>query len=122
MIYNACKYCNTKTAGEFCSESCRAEFVKFQKYVERYTKLFFLGMFGPMVLIVPAFVFIDYALIFTAAMVFIMGATVIVFPFTTPQTVNMFGLKKSIRIGKWCGLFVVMMGAALIVLHVLLYA
>jgi len=88
--------------------------------VERYVKLFYIGMFAPMLLIIPMVMLEDYALLLCAAMVFIIGIATIIFPFVTPQTVLMFGLKKGIRIGKWCGYSMLLIGAVILVMFVLM--
>ncbi|MDR1404944.1 MAG: hypothetical protein LBJ20_05215 [Candidatus Methanoplasma sp.] len=115
-----CKYCNDVSEGEFCGEECEASAIEFQEYVDRYSGLFLLAAVGPILLIIPGFVFFDYILVFLAAMMLVLGSTVIVFPFVTPETVSMFGVKKSIRIARWCGYSVLLMGAVFAAMFILM--
>lgn len=48
-----CTYCGKETHGEFCSECCRQETLKFQKKVEKNAKWLILGIILSL-LIIPA--------------------------------------------------------------------
>ena len=113
-----CRYCNVASENEFCSEACTMRSMEFQKYVDRYSRLFLILILGPILLMIPGFVFFDYVLVFLAMITFITGATTIVFPFATPETVSMWGLKKSILAVRWGGLVLLLMGTVFIAMFI----
>ncbi|MGE5397602.1 MAG: hypothetical protein ACM3MK_08755, partial [Chitinophagales bacterium] len=51
-----------------------------------------------------------YTLVSTCVAVVIIGSAVIRFPFVTPQTVQLFGIKKSKIIARFLGLFLIVFG------------
>ena len=119
-----CTYCFKRTGSilykdrYFCTEECRLKTVKYQECLERNTKRYLTGAFAPLLLLIPGFIFIDYMFIFIFLMLFIMGIVLIVYPFTTPQTIDMMGVKKSMRFARICGYGMILMGA---VFSVILY-
>jgi len=114
-----CKYCGSPSVLEFCNEKCGMEYAEFQKYAEKYVKLFLVGMLGPALLMMFSIAFIDYILFSFGILIFIMGIVLIVFPFVTPETVSKFGLKKGIWIGRWCGCLLLLIGVIFIVAFLL---
>jgi hypothetical protein len=113
-----CKYCDKNCLGEYCNEKCRTEAIKFQQHAEKYAKLFLVLLLTPVLLVIPGFFFLDQMLLFVALMFFIMGVVIIIFPFTTPQTVDMVGVKKSLLLGRICGGICILMGVVFVAIQI----
>lgn len=93
------------------------QFRKFNTYMLRYSKLFLILVLGlPVIPIILTF-FLFFELItgtlilfVTGLLTFSIGITFILFPFPTPETVNMFGLKRAVSIVKIMGALVSLFG------------
>jgi len=104
----------------FCTEACRLKTIRYQECLERNTKRYLTCVFVPLLLLIPGFIFIDHMFIFMFLMLFIMGIALIVYPFTTTQTIDMMGVRKSMRLAKLCGYGMILMGAIFsVILHYL---
>jgi hypothetical protein len=110
-----CRYCNGSSVGEFCSKECRTKGERYQENVKKNAKLFLIGVLSPFLLIIPGLLFIDYVFLFMAIMIFIMAAAFIVFPFSTPETIQMMGIKGSMQFTRGCGVVFILMGILFIV-------
>ena len=113
-----CIYCNRKSESlcdfavessnelqkhKGCSEDCISKATSFLRYASKYTKLFWLLI---ALSITVAFLgnFFDAL---TAIGMLLLGVTVIAFPFATPQTVYIFGIKISKLATQVIGLVVI---------------
>jgi len=74
-------------------------------------------MIGSFVLIIPLFIFMDHALLFMTVICLIIGFTMIACPFCTPQTVESSGVKRSITLARWGGVFFIVMGLIFALLY-----
>jgi hypothetical protein len=114
-----CEYCNKESPtgwGRFCSEECRIKEAEFLKLAEEKSKTFLILVLVPYLLVIPGLIFIDYAFILISIPLFISGAAMIKYPFTTPETVEMMGLRKSISLAKGCGVMFILMGVVMFIL------
>jgi hypothetical protein len=111
-----CGFCGRESStgwGRFCSEECRIKEAEFMKLAEEKSKIYLILVLVPLLLMIPGVIFIDYAFILFSIPLFISGAVIIKYPFTTPETVEMMGLKKSISFAKGCGVMLILMGIVL---------
>ena len=123
-----CIYCHKKTddlrtveitqgkqveSVEICSDECEENTRKFTSYVEEHARHFLIGIFVfPFIGVGIAFATatFDNGAIGTAIAFGGLGAAMIKFPFATPQTVKLIGLKRSISVIKWSGWGIVISG------------
>jgi len=102
-----------------CCQECEDRLVTFGKYVESHVWHFFAGL-----LLLPAIggvlavwrESIDNGALGYLVMGVGMGAAIIKYPFVTPQTVQMMGMKKGILLGRMIGALLVLVGIGLFVL------
>lgn len=118
-----CMYCNKKIPGEmengiiekidgmtcsFCSETCKEDCEKFLGFAKKYEKLFLALVFIPMIICTFAsFILGEWVV---CLMIVILGATLTLFPFCTPQTIQLTGVKKSVLIGRILGIALIVGG------------
>lgn len=96
-----CKYCG-KVINEdqmYCSKDCEKNTKTYLEKVAKYKNLYLIIVFLP-VLLMPVFNNVLYDLL----IVFFLGGFLILFPFSTPQLVNMIGICKSQKIVRVIGL------------------
>ena len=101
-----------------CCQECEDRLVTFGKYVESHVGHFFSGL-----LLLPAIggvlavwrESIDNGALGYLVMGVGMGAAIIKYPFVTPQTVRMMGMKKGILLGRMIGALLVLAGIGLFV-------
>ena len=101
-----------------CCQGCEDQLVAFYKYAESHIWHFFVGL-----LLVPAIggaVAVWREGVDNGALGFLimgvdMGAAIIKYPFVTPQTVQMLGIKKGILLGRIIGALLVLTGIVLFV-------
>lgn len=101
--------------------------IGFNDFLIRYKHIFLRLVFGLPVIPIVLVPFAISGFISGPIMVFIgggvtmlIGCTILFFPLATPETVGMFGLKKSIQIVRILGVVVVLLGAGTIGLLYLL--
>ncbi|MGL4991905.1 MAG: hypothetical protein ACRCYE_05525 [Sarcina sp.] len=95
-----------------CDEYCEEKFNSFNKYVKKNSKFFLLGILGIFIIYLIGLIFnAFYAISF---LLFSLGILLYIFPFATPQTNQIFGIKKSIKIVK-------LLGSALFILGLLAF-
>ena len=114
-----CAFCGRESStggGRFCSEECRIKEAEFMKLAEEKSKIYPILVLVPYLLVIPGLIFMDYAFILMSLPLFISGAVIIKYPFTTPETVEMMGLKKSISFARGGGVILILMGVMLFVL------
>lgn len=110
----------------FCSAECKKQIVEYADTVHKKGMLFLGIIFGTVFLMVIASGMVAafncdnlYGLLITYAAMFVLGATIMVFPFCTPQTVQWFGIKKSKIIGRCLGLSLII-GAIVMLLKTIM--
>jgi len=114
-----CKYCNEKCVTDFCGDDCRSEYESYNALVKKYGKILLLIVLGPIALLIPGFIF-GYFALFMAAWFFIAAIAMMVLPFCNTHTVEMVGVKRSITLARWAGVFLIVMGLFLLLIHVLI--
>lgn len=111
-----CRYCGKDTVtGPFCCEGCRTDFEAFEERMRRQGRLFLLCIVAS-VIVPMAIMFMTNQDSFIALplMLTFLGLTIVVFPFCTPETVESFSLRTSIKIGRGLGAVMVVIGLALL--------
>lgn len=118
-----CMYCNKKIPGEmengiiekidgmtctFCSETCKEGCEKFLSFAKKYEKLFLALVIIPMIICTFASLILGEWVV--CLMIVILGATLTLFPFCTPQTIQLTGVKKSVLIGRILGIALIVGG------------
>lgn len=101
------------------------QFRKFNAYVLRYSKFFLILVLGlPVIpIVLTFFLYLEFItgtliLFVTGLVTFSIGITLILFPFSTPETVNIFGLKRAISIVRIMGVLVSLLGIGSILLFI----
>ncbi|MFA6887344.1 MAG: hypothetical protein WCQ65_10295 [Fermentimonas sp.] len=107
-----CIYCNKDCQGEYCSGECENKVMILEKSAEKYSVLFLLLLFASMLFLIPGIVFNDYLAAFFGAMFLVMGLTLIIFPFGTPETNKSWGVKKTVMVVRVMGIIMVTGGTA----------
>lgn len=118
-----CMYCNKKIPEgienaviekidgltcTFCGEKCKEDCENFLSFAKKYEKLFLVLIFVPMILCTFAsFILGEWVV---CLMMVILGAAITLFPFCTPQTIQLTGVKKSVLIGRILGIVLIGMG------------
>lgn len=100
-----CKYCGKKIVGtqsDYCSKECEIETKKYLKKVNKYKLLFLIGTFVP-ALSMPFFNEPIYIILATI----LIGVVILLLPFPTPETIGVLGIRKSQRLAKYIGAFVI---------------
>ena len=101
-----------------CCQECEDQLVAFCKYAESHIRHFFAGL-----LLLPAIggaVAVWREAVDNGALGYLimgvgMGAAIIKYPFVTPQTVQMLGMKKGVLLGRIIGALLVLTGIVLFV-------
>lgn len=95
-----CKYCNKESCFQYCDDACKKKYDEFDAHCEKYEYLclilLLIEIFG-LLLIAPLLAPINYY-IYVCIWLIAMGITMYVFPFATPETIDMIGLKKCIKL------------------------
>lgn len=102
MAKKRCLYCG-KIMNEpktFCSERCKEKYDRFEKYVNKNLKKFILGIVTTLVFVfVGMIISVYYSQIGVAIMmvsIFAMFINMLIFPFSTPETIKLMGIRNSI--------------------------
>jgi hypothetical protein len=109
------KYKNQILKAYFCNKKHINETIKFIQFAEKHYWHFFIGIivFFIVGLIIMLNGFINLgALIALAGL----GLTIIIFPFATPQTNELLGLKRSIIIVRFLGIICILIGVVFFLL------
>ena len=107
-----CTYCNSSEHSIRTNSECRERYERFEKFSERYVYAFIALLLFSLVAFGILIFFTD-PLIAMGIMFAIMGVTIAVFPFCTPETFEMLGVKGTIRLGRVLGLIMVVVGTAI---------
>jgi len=104
---------------QVCGADCERNLREFSEYVNRNVGKFFAGLVVaialPIVLLLIG-VAIDQLVLVrigAALSLLLLGLTIIKYPFATPQTIRVLGIRKSIRTAKGLGILL-LAGAAMI--------
>lgn len=101
-----------------CSDSCAAQAEDFVRFFERTKTYFLIGMAISLVFIFVAVFVLSSGSALTGGILMAsgfvaLGVTAILFPFATPQTFSMFGIRKARKITKVLGICLIAMGPVL---------
>ena len=102
---SVCKYCGKKlidSQEDYCSKECEIEAKKYLKKVNKYKLPFLIGTFVP-ALSMPFFNKPIYIIMATI----VIGLVILLFPFPTPETIGIFGIRKSQKVARYLGGFVI---------------
>ncbi len=97
------------TTMNVCSNYCEKKLRGFVEYANKYALLFICSIFGALLVMIASSV-LRIPMVIPIA-VCMLGILVIIFPFATPETVGIIGVKKSITIIRVLGFMVFFMGA-----------
>ena len=105
-----CRYCGKELDSnlEFCSNECENSYKKIIEKDRHKIKYFIFG-------IILSFLVMFYGVVpkrncIIGSGIIVMGITVVLFPFTTPETIALFGNKKSRFIGRILGMLLIAVG------------
>ncbi|MDP4152778.1 MAG: hypothetical protein Q8865_04950 [Bacillota bacterium] len=120
-----CLYCgksietpHTATAGKknepitCCCETCVKKAQRFYRYVDFTLPFFWLGVIASICLIVYT-AFTTPNLMYVWGGLSLLGLTALLFPFATPETFSMLGIKKAAIITRILGAAIMIAGAIL---------
>jgi len=106
---------------DFCGDDCREIYESHYALVKKYGAVFLLGTLGPMVLLIPGFIFIEYLSCFAAVICFIFAVTIKALPFCPQEHVNDVGLKETIRICKQGAVIMTIIGLSLLLFQFVIF-
>lgn len=113
-----CRYCNEESCFQYCDDVCKQKYGEFDLYCEKYKYLFLalivieiLGFLLVTILITSS----DFYL-YMGVWIISMGITMYIFPFATPETIDMIGLKKCIKLVRVIGISLCVAGIIIAVL------
>lgn len=97
MIKMKCKYCGKETTDTrlYCCDECERNTKIYLEKIAKYKNIYLALIFIP-VFLMPVF----NSLIYDLVIVFFLGIVLMIFPFSTPQLINIFGVRKSQKIVK----------------------
>lgn len=105
-----CRYCGKELDSnlEFCSSECKNSYRKIIEKDRHKTKYFISG-------IILGFLVMFYGVVSSrncmlGSGIIVMGVTVVLLPFTTPETTVLFGNKKARFIGRILGMLLIAVG------------
>lgn len=80
------------------------------RFREENARTFLIGVLAPFLLLIPGFLFIDHYCIFIFMSMLISGITCIRFPFSSDETIEMMGVRRSISFTRKCGIGLIAIG------------
>ncbi len=92
-----------------CSAACERSALEALKFVRKNSYLFLAGIVSGLVLAVLG----GFTRTLRLAGVFVIGLTALLFPFVTPQTVKIFGLRRGMMLGRLLGVILLVLGLSL---------
>jgi len=108
-----CAYCHSDTHTLDSDAECRRKYDKFDAFGNKYQYVFLALLIIETVLFCIMMFFIDpwasMGMLFAA-----MGVTIFVFPFCTPQTFDMLGVKGTIKLARVLGIILIAVGLVLV--------
>jgi len=109
-----CDYCHSDSHTLNTNMECRTKYDSFEAFANRYQYVFLALLALETVLFCVLAFFMD-VVASMGIMLAAMGATLAVFPFCTPETIEMAGVKGAIRLGRIVGAVLIIAGVAMIV-------
>lgn len=115
-----CYWCGEKISEDnTCSEECRGKLTKYKERVEKNKikfSLFLLGYFIIYMILLlveesRGFPYIAFSWLFG-----ILGFILVIFPFATPQTIKLIGVRKSVILIRVMGICFMIIGACFIIM------
>ena len=107
-----CDYCHSDSHTLNTNMECRTKYDEFEAFANRYQYVFLALLALETVLFCVMVFFIDpwvsMGILFAA-----MGVTIAVFPICTPETFEMLGVKRTIRLGRIIGAVLIIAGVAM---------
>lgn len=97
-----------------CSLDCEQHFTKFAAYARRFVPLFLGFILGCVLILMFSPIFLPpkiLPLFFVYA-----GVVILIFPFATPETVKIFGVRKSIMMVRGVSIFLIIIGIGLLII------
>ena len=108
-----CAYCNSNDHTiETCKE-CKIGYDRFEHFAEKYLYVFLILLIVPIFILCVLMIFVD-VLICSGLMLAIMGATIAVFPFCTPETFNALRILGTIRLARVLGTVIAVCGLLMV--------
>jgi hypothetical protein len=108
-----CDYCHSDSHTLNTNAECRAKYDTFEAFGNKYQYVFLALLIIEMVLFCVLAFFMDpwasMGILFVA-----MGVTIFVFPFCTPQTFEMMGVKGTVKLARVLGVILIIAGLILI--------
>ena len=110
MAKNRCRYCGKEIMEklEFCSDDCRESYNRHTR--NDVTKI---GIFSAGVIIGLLTMFIGVFLsnpVIIGSGIILVGITILLLPFTTPETISILGYKSARIVGRVLGIVVIVVG------------
>lgn len=103
----------------YCSDGCHQEIVNYVDRVDRESNRFLLLILGAVLSFLPFLLLIfltPYRTVFsslaTAMPLILVGLVIIRYPFVTPETINFWGIRRSIAVAKKAGIGMIIIGVA----------
>ncbi len=133
MKHTKCSWCNKLLPGEelqqsilqssqnkiayrMCSDKCLKQTEQFVRYIDSYGKRFLI-MIGVVVfayiILTVLSILLKSDIMFAVALAvptFLLGVTMYKYPFATPETVEYWGFRKSIRVVRMLGIIIMIAG------------
>lgn len=109
-----CKYCSSETGNDYCDPDCKQRYEAFERYEKKYSWVFIVCVLLLVGLLFSSMIFSGKTLLIVGLVFFLMGLLINVFPFVTPETIDRFGVKRSVKIGRIVGAVLIVVGALLL--------
>ncbi len=109
---NKCMYCNKKidSLDQYCSNECKEKGERFLAYCNKWKVVFYMMIAVSIVLLlIPAFSNRNDNLVVIGMVG--LGVTCFIFPFSTPQGVSMYGMRKSKLVVRVLAIISILLGA-----------
>lgn len=105
-----CKYCHKKIPGgkDFCGDNCSELFAKSVETDKKRIGYFLCGMSIGFIGLIIGVLMQNFQL--EGIGIMLMGMVVVLFPFTTPETIRIFGYIHARRLGRVLGFLLVAVG------------
>ena len=106
-----CKYCGNElnSTSEFCCNECESNYKEALEKDSRKTKYFILGIALGFLILLYGIALSNRASAIGIGII-VMGMDVVLLPFTTPETINFLGYKKSKFAGRISGILLIIVG------------
>ncbi len=108
-LFHEFKNNNSSFKAYFCSNDHLEELQQFFKFAETHLKHFFLGLILPGIVSI-ILVMVNMSELSMFVILAGIGLTIIIFPFATPQTNELFGFKTTILIVRILGILLIGLG------------